>query len=65
MRMGFQENLHGLRRAPDKQIEPGFVVTGPVIRQNYGSPRPTSISKIGLADARVFTFPAAGFPDSQ
>jgi len=55
-------NLHGLRRAPDKQIEPGFVVTGPVIRQKlWFSTSYEYFQNRGLADARVFTFPAAGF----
>ena len=29
---GFQENLKGSRRNPDKELQPGFVVGGPVLR---------------------------------
>src|ERR1700693_5772825 len=29
---GFQENLQGLRRTPDKEAQPGFLVGGPVLK---------------------------------
>jgi hypothetical protein len=29
---GFQENLQGLRRTPDKESQPGFLVGGPVLK---------------------------------
>lgn len=59
---GFQENLQGLPRTPDKQIEPGFVLTGPVIHQRlYSSTSYEYFRDRSQQDPQVFTFPAAGF----
>ncbi len=59
---GFQENLQGFPRTPDKQIEPGFVVTGPLIQQRlYFSTSYDYFRDRSQQDPQVFTFPAAGF----
>jgi hypothetical protein len=58
----FQGNLQGFPRTPDKQIEPGFVFTGPLIQQRlYFSTSYDYFRDRSQQDPQVFTFPAAGF----
>jgi Carboxypeptidase regulatory-like domain/TonB-dependent Receptor Plug Domain len=59
---GFQENLNGYPRTPDKQIEPGLVVTGPVIPQRlYFSSSYDYFRDRSRLDPQVYSFPAADF----
>src|SRR5579862_3494774 len=59
---GFQENRLGIRRAPQRQIEPGFVATGPVLRDRlYFSSSYEYFRNRGAGDPVTFTFPALGF----
>ncbi|MBZ5604357.1 MAG: carboxypeptidase-like regulatory domain-containing protein [Acidobacteriia bacterium] len=59
---GFQQNRFGIARAPQKQIQPGFVVTGPVLRGKlYFSSSYEYFRNRALDDPVTFTFPAAGF----
>ena len=55
---GFQENLHGISRRPDKQIQPGFVVTGPILKNRlYFSSSYEYFRSRSFADPVQFTFP--------
>lgn len=56
---GFQENLNGFRRTPDKQIQPGFVVGGPVLKNKlYFSTSYEYFRSRSFDDPQPFTFPA-------
>ncbi|HEY1756513.1 MAG TPA: TonB-dependent receptor [Bryobacteraceae bacterium] len=56
---GFQENLNGILRTPDKQIQPGFVVTGPILKQRlYFSSTYEFFRSRSYQDPQQFTFPA-------
>ena len=59
---GFQENLAGLPRAADKQVQPGFVVTGPVLtRRLFFSTSYEYFRNGSQQDPQTFTVPAVGF----
>src|SRR5579883_1480423 len=59
---GFQENRLGIARAPQKQLQPGFVVTGPVLRSKlYFSSSYEYFRNRSFDDPATFTFPATGF----
>jgi hypothetical protein len=59
---GFQENLSGLPRPPEKQIQPGFVVGGPILKNRlFFSSSYEYFRNRGAQDPQVFTFPAMGF----
>ena len=59
---GFQENRLGIARAPQKQVQPGVVVTGPVLRDRlYFSSSYEYFRNRGEDDPVTFTFPALGF----
>jgi hypothetical protein len=59
---GFQENRLGIARAPQKQIQPGFIVTGPVLHNKlYFSSSYEYFRNWSRQDPTTFTFPAAGF----
>ena len=59
---GFQENRLGVARAPQKQVEPGFVASGPVLRDRlYFSSSYEYFRNRSRQDPVTFTFPAAGF----
>jgi carboxypeptidase family protein/TonB-dependent receptor-like protein len=62
---GFQENLLGFRRTPDKQIQPGFVVSGPVVKDRlFFSTSYEYFRNRSQQDPQTFTFPATpGFFD--
>ncbi len=62
---GFQENLQGFARTPDKQIQPGFVVSGPVLRDRlFFSTSYEYFRNRSQQDPQVFKFPATpGFFD--
>ncbi len=61
----FQANLQGLPRVPDKQIEPGFVATGPVIRNRlYFSTSYDYFRSRSQQTPQVFTFPSTAFVNS-
>jgi hypothetical protein len=56
---GFQENLNGFARAPDKQIQPGLVVGGPVLKNRlYFSSSYEYFRSRSFDDPVPFTFPA-------
>ncbi len=56
---GFQENLNGFKRAPDKQIQPGFVIGGPVLKRRlYFSSSYEYFRSRSQEDPEPFTFPA-------
>ena len=59
---GFQENLAGFARTPDKQIQPGFVASGP-IRPNrlFFSTSYEYFRNRSQQDPQTFLFPATGF----
>jgi hypothetical protein len=55
---GFQENRQGISRRADKQIQPGMVVTGPILRdQLYFSSSYEYFQSHSLSDPVLFTFP--------
>src|SRR5262249_11380380 len=54
---GFQENLSGIRRTPDKEIQPGFVVGGPILtRRLFFSTSYEYFHSGGQQDPQPFTF---------
>ena len=60
---GFQENLQGILRIPDKQIQPGFVVGGPILRSIFKTRLTFSSSyeyfrSRSQQNPQQFTFPA-------
>jgi hypothetical protein len=56
---GFQENLNQLPRTPDKEIQPGFVVGGPILKQRlYFSSSYEYFRSRSQQDPQPFTFPA-------
>ena len=56
---GFQENAHGMPRTPDKQIQPGFVVGGPVLKDRlFFSSSYEYFRDRSQQDPQIFTFPA-------
>lgn len=58
----FQENLAGLPRTPEKQIQPGFVVGGPILKNRLlFSSSYEYFRNFSRQDPQVFTFPAIGF----
>jgi hypothetical protein len=57
---GFQENLAGIPRAPNKQEQPGFVVGGPIIRDRlFFSTSYEYFKNKSLDDPETFIFPTA------
>lgn len=55
---GFQENLQGIPRIPDKQIQPGFVLGGPISRQRLSfSSSYEYFRSRSQQDPQQFTFP--------
>jgi hypothetical protein len=55
---GFQENLKGISRRPDKQIQPGFVATGPILKNRlYFSSSYEYFRSRSFSDPVPFTFP--------
>jgi hypothetical protein len=62
---GFQENLAGLPRTPEKQVQPGFVITGPILKNRLlFSSSYEYFRNFSRQDPQVFTFPATpGFFD--
>jgi hypothetical protein len=59
---GFQENRLGIARAAQKQLQPGFLATGPVLRNRlFFSSSYEYFRNRGRGDPATFTFPAAGF----
>jgi hypothetical protein len=61
----FQANLAGLPRAPDKDVNPGIVATGPVIRNRlYFSTSYDYFHSKSEQSPQVFTFPSATFVNS-
>jgi len=58
----FQENLAGFPRTPDKQVQPGFVVGGPIVKNRlFFSSSYEYFRNRSNQDPQVFTFPATGF----
>jgi hypothetical protein len=56
----FQTNLGGFPRTPDKQIQPGFVVGGPVLKNRlFFSSSHEYFRSRSQNDPQVFTFPSA------
>lgn len=56
---GFQENLSGFHRPPDKQIQPGFVIGGPALKNRlYFSTSYEYFRSRSYDDPVPFTFPA-------
>jgi hypothetical protein len=56
---GFQENLSGFTRAPYTQLEPGFVVGGPVLKNRlYFSTSYEYFRSRSYDDPQQYTFPA-------
>ncbi len=56
---GFQENLNGQPRAPAKEIQPGFVVGGPIRKERlFFSSAYEYFRSRGQQDPQPFTFPA-------
>jgi len=62
---GFQENLRGLPRTPDKEVQPGFVVGGPVLKNRlFFSSSYEYFRSRSQQDPQTYTFPATpGFFD--
>ena len=59
---GFQENLAGFPRAADRQIQPGFVLGGPVLKNRlFFSTSYEYFRSRSTQDPQVFSFPAIGF----
>jgi len=57
---GFQENLAGIPRAPNKQEQPGFVVSGPILRDRlFFSTSYEYFRNRSEDDPQTFTFPTA------
>jgi hypothetical protein len=57
---GFQENLAGIPRAPNKQEQPGFVVGGPILRDRlFFSTSYEYFRNRSEDDPQTFTFPTA------
>jgi Carboxypeptidase regulatory-like domain/TonB-dependent Receptor Plug Domain len=56
---GFQENLSGFHRTPDKQIQPGFVFTGPILKRRlYFSSTYEYFRSRSQADPQAYNLPA-------
>ncbi|MGD1093049.1 MAG: carboxypeptidase regulatory-like domain-containing protein [Bryobacteraceae bacterium] len=56
---GFQENLQGAPRTPDKQIAPGFVVGGPILKDRlFFSSSYEYFRNRSQQDPQTFVFPA-------
>jgi hypothetical protein len=59
---GFQENLAGIPRAPNKQIQPGFVVGGPIVHDRlFFSTSYEYFRNRSENDPQKFTLPTASF----
>jgi hypothetical protein len=55
----FQENLNGITRTPDKQIQPGLVVSGPILKERlYFSSSYEYFRNRSQQDPQPFIFPA-------
>jgi len=61
----FLENLRGSQRLPYKEIQPGFVVGGPIVQNRlYFSTAFERFRSRSFQDPVTFTFPAAGFVET-
>ncbi len=59
---GFQENAHGYSRAPLREVEPGFVVSGPILRRRlFGSGSLDLLHFGSRNDPQPFALPTAAF----
>jgi hypothetical protein len=59
---GFQENVHGIRRAPLKQVQPGGTYAGPVLRKRLYASGSLQLTRFrGENDPRVYALPTAQF----
>jgi Carboxypeptidase regulatory-like domain/TonB-dependent Receptor Plug Domain len=59
---GFQENLAGIPRLPDKQVQPGFVVGGPILKDRlFFSTSYEYFRNRSENDPQTFTFPTPVF----
>jgi hypothetical protein len=59
---GFQENVHGIARAPLQQIQPGFTASGPLLRQRlYASGSLQLLRFRGRNDPQIYALPTAQF----
>ena len=57
---GFQENLAGIPKAPNKQVQPGFVVGGPILRDRlFFTTSYEYFRNKSLDDPQPYTFPTA------
>jgi hypothetical protein len=58
-------NFQGLPRAPNKQTEPGFVVTGPILRNRlFFSTSYDDFRNRSKLSPQIYTLPATGFVDN-
>lgn len=62
---GFQENAHSIRRAPFTQIQPGVVISGPLIRNRlFLFAGFQTVRSHGRGDPQPFALPTAAFISS-
>src|SRR5579872_5633530 len=62
---GFQENLQGLRRTPDKEDQPGFFVGGPILKNRlFFSSAYEYFRSRSQQDPFTFLLPSANFVSS-
>jgi Carboxypeptidase regulatory-like domain/TonB-dependent Receptor Plug Domain len=59
---GFQENVHGIRRAPLKQLQPGFHLGGPALRNRLYVSGSLQLTRFrGSNDPKTYALPTAQF----
>jgi hypothetical protein len=59
---GFQENVHGIERAPLKQIQPGGTFSGPILRKRLYASGSLQLTRFrGQNDPRIYALPTAQF----
>lgn len=62
---GFQENTHGIPRAPLQQLQPGFNAGGPVLRKRLYASGSLQLTRFrGQNDPQTYALPTAQFIDA-
>ncbi len=59
---GFQENTHGIGRAPLKEVQPGFTASGPILKKRLFASGALQLERFrGRNDPQQFGLPTAQF----